>query len=308
MKKLRAWRREKDSREKQTEKTELAEADVAKADMEKIGTVGEWLKWAKTVIPSLDAEVIAVRNFAAGRDRSWLVTHQDKEILSFFAEMAQEMVQKRAEGMPLAYVLGVKEFYGRNFKVTPDVLIPRPETEELIDLVKELDLPAQVRFLDVGTGSGCIAVTLALEFPQADVCACDLSTDALDVAERNDAMHEARIQIRKSDLLRDLMLGEDKQFDVIVANLPYVNPAWDWLDLESLEAEPTTALFALNENGLSIYHRLFDELAEGLASTDYLVLEADPCQHKDLVKLAGSYGWRLEKSRGYGLVFVGAES
>lgn len=258
-------------------------------------------------MPPLDAELIALFNFGGGEDRSWLVAHMDDEISEKSLEKADRMASERMRGMPLAYLIGIKDFYGRSFDVTPDVLIPRVETEELIDLVKELDLPAQARMLDVGTGSGCIAVTLALEFPQADVYACDVSLDALGVAEGNDLKHEARVKLVKSNLLKSLDLGKNKNFDVIVANLPYVNPAWDWLDIGSLEFEPTVALFAMSENGLSVYRRLFEDLESELAKTKYLVLEADPCQHDDLVRLAKSYRWKLYKQSGFGLVFVGAK-
>lgn len=270
-------------------------------------TVAAWLGWARKSMPPLDAELIALFNFGGGEDRSWLVAHMDDEISEKSLEKADRMASERMRGMPLAYLIGIKDFYGRSFDVTPDVLIPRVETEELIDLVKELDLPAQARMLDVGTGSGCIAVTLALEFPQADVYACDVSLDALGVAEGNDLKHEARVKLVKSNLLKSLDLGKNKNFDVIVANLPYVNPAWDWLDIGSLEFEPTVALFAMSENGLSVYRRLFEDLESELAKTKYLVLEADPCQHDDLVRLAKSYRWKLYKQSGFGLVFVGAK-
>lgn len=270
-------------------------------------TVAAWLGWARKSMPPLDAELIALFNFGGGEDRSWLVAHMDDEISEKSLEKADRMASERMRGMPLAYLIGIKDFYGRSFDVTPDVLIPRVETEELIDLVKELDLPAQARMLDVGTGSGCIAVTLALEFPQADVYACDVSLDALGVAEGNDLKHEARVKLVKSNLLKSLDLGKNKNFDVIVANLPYVNPAWDWLDIGSLEFEPTVALFAISENGLSVYRRLFEDLESELAKTKYLVLEADPCQHDDLVRLAKSYRWKLYKQSGFGLVFVGAK-
>lgn len=270
-------------------------------------TVAAWLGWARKSMPPLDAELIALFNFGGGEDRSWLVAHMDDEISEKSLEKADRMASERMRGTPLAYLIGIKDFYGRSFDVTPDVLIPRVETEELIDLVKELDLPAQARMLDVGTGSGCIAVTLALEFPQADVYACDVSLDALGVAEGNDLKHEARVKLVKSNLLKSLDLGKNKNFDVIVANLPYVNPAWDWLDIGSLEFEPTVALFAMSENGLSVYRRLFEDLESELAKTKYLVLEADPCQHDDLVRLAKSYRWKLYKQSGFGLVFVSAK-
>lgn len=276
-------------------------------------TVEDWLSWAKGRIDALDAELIALWAFSDDADdRSWLIAHMDEEEDRYAISTANDLVMKRASGVPLAYLLGEKEFYGRTFVVTPDVLVPRPETEGLIDLIKELDLPKAAQFLDVGTGSGCIAVTLALEYPQSEVLAVDVSSDALDVAEMNDRQHEARLVIRKSDLLlgvSDMEFETNKtlKVDVLVANLPYVNPSWDWLDLKALEHEPIEALFSLRENGLSLYRRLFVELGQKLVIAKYVVLEADPCQQDELVELARKFHWKLHKKRGYGLVFVRAE-
>ncbi len=304
--------------------------------------VEAWLKKAKEQVDNLDAELIAVKAFAPLRtDRSWLVAHGDQKLTKIQLKHAEKFLQKRRQGVPLAYVLGEKEFYGRTFYVTPDVLIPRPETEGLIDLIKELDLPKKPRFLEVGTGSGCIAITLALEYPQSYVLATDVSLRALDVARDNDFIFEGRVEYRQSNMLRDLDFwcedGEDltpdlgadlpelglldellddqldnspgenddsatmRSFDVVVANLPYVNKDWSWVDEQALKYEPKNALYAKANNGLSLYKRLFKELCA--LDARYVVVEADPCQHEDLVKLAQWRGWVHVKTEGYGLVF-----
>ena len=127
------------------------------------------------------------------------------------------------------------------------------------------------------------------------------------IAQRNSNMFEAEARISKSDLMDSLSFDDDAEgkFDVLVANLPYVNPAWEGLDLRALEYEPRQALFALTENGLSIYRRMFKELAERIDEPGfkYIVLEADPCRHDDLAKIAQEYGWKLTKHKDYGLVF-----
>lgn len=269
-------------------------------------TLKDWLKWAKTQIDALDAELIAVSVFGGQhRDRSWLVAHEDLELAAFPKKQGNKLVKRRAQGEPLAYLLHRREFYGRDFVVNSEVLIPRPETETLIDLIKDLDLPKRPRFLEIGTGSGCIAITLALEFPQAEVLATDISADALEVAERNDRIHEGRVEFIKSDLLKDVDFGFDGEFDVVVANLPYVNPNWEWLDQRTLSFEPVTALFALGENGLALYHRLFEELNDRQKESGikYAVIEADPCQQDELIELAQGLGWDLQQKRGFGLVF-----
>lgn len=276
-------------------------------------TVGAWLKWAKTHIDPTDAELIAVYNFAPNpnADRSWLVTHQDYHLPIDFDDPynpANAMVEERASGEPLAYLFGRQDFYGREFHVTPDVLIPRPESEAIIDLAKTLKLPATSHILDIGTGSGCLAITLALEFPQAAVLGVDTSFGALHIAEHNDRLYEGRVVFDHSDLLSDIDPHKHGAFDLVVANLPYVNPDWDWLDRKALAHEPNIALYpeqGSSENGLSAYHRLFDELAEytKAAPIASLILEADPCQHEELINLAKSYHWQHLATNGYALAF-----
>lgn len=271
--------------------------------------VAFWLKQAKQQIDGVDAELIALRFFAPKKaDRSWLAIHDGEEINEFKQANADLMVAKRANGIPLAYLLREKEFYGRKFVAGPGALIPRPETESLIDLIKTLDLPRQSCFLDVGTGSGCIAITLALEYPQSYVVAVDSSLAALRIAEQNNILHEGRVELVQSDLLDDLGVDDVlEHFDVVVANLPYVNIEWDWVKPENLVFEPASALYAKGNNGLSIYQRFLKEIRyhrqKSDLQLDYLVLEADPCQRQDLVEMARKAGFIHLRTEGYGLLF-----
>ena len=268
--------------------------------------VGSWLQDAKRWVDSLDADLIALSNFAPeGSDRSWLVSNNVVKITTSTQRQADEMLKKRASGVPLAYLLRYREFYGRKFQVRPGVLIPRPETETLIELVKELDLPSRARFLEIGTGSGCIGVTLALEFPQSEVLATDISSDALMIAEHNNIIHEGRLSLLKSDLFEAINPRIHGQFDVVVANLPYVDPNWRWVDPDALRHEPLEALYALGENGLAIYRRFFEDLKSRVErlGVRFCVVEADPCQHKSLVKIAEQNGWKLLKEQDFGLCF-----
>lgn len=274
-------------------------------------TIGKWLKTVREKIDALDAELIAVQSFApCGKDRSWLVAHTEDVIKDENKARADRMVQKRQKGMPLAYILGSREFYGRNFRVNRHVLIPRPETETLIDLIKELKLPSRPQFLEIGTGSGCIAITLALEFPQSYVMATDVSVTALDTAYENDVLHEGRVEFMQSNLLRDLEIDPHAaEFDVLVANLPYVDPDWEWLNKTTLDFEPKIALYAKGEGGISMYRRLFREImmkrkVDGILKVKYIVIEADPCQHEALKKCAEEFGLGVVKTRGFGLVLV----
>lgn len=270
--------------------------------------IGTWLKWAKTQIDALDAELIALRVFAPKQsDRSWLVAHSDVIQERPRCLYANNLVRRRMRGVPLAYILEEKEFYGRKFWVRPGVLIPRPETEAIIDTVKSLGLPDQPHFLEIGTGSGCIAVTLALEFPQSYVLATDISIKALETAERNDIRHEGRIDLVQANLLQDLDIEPREHFDVVIANLPYVNKEWNWVDEKNLSYEPANAIYARGSNGLSMYRRFFKELYhqrnEENIWVDYVVVEADPCQQQELVKIAEKAGYFHLQTNGYALLF-----
>ena len=154
--------------------------------------VSSWLR--KTAISRLDAELILANSL--GKDRVFLHAHPEFELSEDAEKRADADCLRRENHEPLAYILGYKNFYGRKFMVTPDVLIPRPETEAIINLAKELK---SQKILDVGTGSGCIAITLKLELPDSDVVALDISPKALKIAEQNAAKLGAKIAFRESD-------------------------------------------------------------------------------------------------------------
>lgn len=247
-------------------------------------TICEWLKQAANKIDRLDSELI-LADFLQAADRSYLVAHSDDELSDTNAVDAR--VARRAEGEPLAYILGYREFYGRRFFVTPDVLIPRPETETIIEIVKELK-PAKI--LDVGTGSGCIAVTCALE-TNAKVSAVDISDDALRIAQKNAAHHNAKVEFHKSNLLENY---QPEPGTLIIANLPYVDAAWDWLDHKTLDHEPSLALYA-EQGGLELIYRLIDQTPAGCP----LILEADPCQHEAIIEYAQKHNFSLVHQDGF---------
>lgn len=198
------------------------------------------------------------------------------------------------------------DFYGREFIITPDVLIPRPETEQMVDTVlnlmgkpylpgvkpREAILPEDLIILDVGTGSGCIAVTLKLELPEAMVVASDISKEALKVANNN----AERLGVEVKFVQADLMDGVDVQPDIVVANLPYVDENWEWLDREKLSKEPRLALYA-EDGGLALICQLIDQVAE--RGIRHLVLEADPCQHERIAQYANKKGLTLRETRGF---------
>ena len=222
--------------------------------------------------------------------REWLLAHDDAEIDTPTWQKLCLALYARCSHTPLAYILGKKEFYGRSFIVTPDVLIPRPESEQIIaslnNLIAKDDHIHTV--LDIGTGSGCLAITIKLEHPELTVSATDISDKALAVARQNARQLNADVGFVKSNLLDKV----DKAYDVIIANLPYVNPDWDFLSPE-LAYEPQRALFA-SDNGLALIKKLLDQASAKLNhSTGYLILEMDNSQIDDIISYAGNLGYRV---------------
>jgi release factor glutamine methyltransferase len=201
------------------------------------------------------------------------------------------LLARRLRGEPVAYLTGEREFWGRSFHVDRRVLVPRPETEHLVEAALAAPLPAAPRILDVGTGSGCLAVTLALELPGARVVACDVSPAALAVAAANVRRHGARVALVAADLWAPLDLAA---FDLVVSNPPYVDPAAAaGLSPEVVDHEPAQALFAA-ESGRRELRRLVSGAAAGLAPGALLLLEVGHDQATIVGEHATASGLHLE--------------
>jgi release factor glutamine methyltransferase len=271
--------------------------------------INTWLQGAVRDLKSvgiesaqLDAEIILAHTIKEGRTH--LHAHGDEPLDERTEEIANARLALRMDHVPIAYIIGHKDFYGRRFKVTTATLIPRPESEVLIDVLKEV-LPRnqllfkdqRIRLVDVGTGSGILGITAKLEDPSIDVTLVDIDLPALKVAESNAALLGADVQTIKSDLLASYPFTPD----VIIANLPYVDRSWE----RSLETdkEPQLALFA-GDGGTSLIKKLIVQASSLLALKGIIILEADPTQHSDIVQFAESNHFKLLKQRGYCLAFV----
>ena len=228
-------------------------------------------------VPSapLAAELLLMH--VLGRDRTFLYAHPEEPIAPAQAETFLSLINKRDAGTPTQYLTGKQEFWGMDFEVTPDVLIPRPETEHLIEValarIGEPRRNNKLRIADVGTGSGCIAVALAQEFPNAQIFASDISANALAVAKRNATRHNFadRITFQECNLLDGI--PQHPSFDIIVSNPPYVaRRDAATLPIDVREHEPEIALFA-GEDGMAIYAPLIAQAATHLAKGGLLVLE-----------------------------------
>jgi release factor glutamine methyltransferase len=212
------------------------------------------LEEAHVSAPRLTAEVLLCH--ALGKERAYLFAHSDEELSELAWIHYGRYLHERTQGKPTQYITKVQEFYGRPFRVSPAVLIPRPETEHLVETVLKLAPQAQT-VLDIGTGSGAIAVTLAIEL-KAQVWATDISFEALQVAARNAASNQVTVHL----LCCDLCAGIGKAcFDVVVSNPPYV-PQGDqsYLQSEVRDHEPAIALYG-GPTGTEIYERLIPAAA-----------------------------------------------
>jgi release factor glutamine methyltransferase len=227
---------------------------------------------------------------ALGLDRALLLAHMDDELPPPTEVELNKKIVQRSSHTPLAYIRGKAAFYGREFVVNPHVLVPRPETESIVSLTKKVQLPSQPKIADVGAGSGCIGITLALEITRAHVTLYDIDSKTLTLAGRNATLHHTTLALQQNDLLANV----DTSFDLVVANLPYI-PSGFPIN-QAATYEPKHALFS-GTDGLDLYRRLWEQLAD-LQPTD-VIIEALPSQHQALTDLAKAAGYQLQHTEGF---------
>jgi release factor glutamine methyltransferase len=271
----------------------------------------ERLEAADVGSPRMNAEVLLM--FVLGADRAYLYAHPEHELTPEEKTRYDETLVQRATGMPSQYITGHQEFWGLDFVVSPAVLIPRPETEHLVEAVLELahSVP-HPKIVDVGTGSGCVALALAHELKDADVYAIDLSTEALEIARVNAArlQIDQRVRFQQSDVLKPV-LNENPaviptedfspsggtcvsafcDFDFVVSNPPYVAfSEADKVQKSVFEFEPRMAVFA-GENGLDMIRPLVEQAHKALKSGGWLAIEIGYSMRDAVIYLLSSTMW-----------------
>lgn len=285
-----------------------------------------WLKQAEAQlneagVGSARLDALILLEDELGKDRSWVLANPDFEISKTALKRLNYKLKKRESHLPLSYVRGFTEFYGRKFMVNRHVLEPRPESEVMITLLKNLlkhqnlvskDYPWKIA--DVGCGSGALGITAKLELPNTEVDLFDIDAGALSVARHNQVLHELHLHTRKADLLRRPL----RPYDVILANLPYVPDQYKINQAAAME--PRIAIFG-GKDGLDVYRRFFAQLQ--YFTTDVLVqyqgseprlerrgwkpkfvlTEALPPQHEKLAEIANQNGFRLYESKEFIQVF-----
>lgn len=246
----------------------------------------------------LDAELLLA--FCLKKPREYSLAHPEMVLTPHIRAQLDGLLERRFNREPIAYITALKEFYGRSFMVTPDVLIPRPESETIIDHIKKLSLAEGNVLVDIGTGSGILAITAKLELPNLSVVAVDNSLPALRVARKNARTLKADIAFQTSNLFEDVMMPE---VTAIVANLPYVDKTWEVSPETGYE--PQQALFASN-HGLSVIEKLFIQIPDYLKKGGFLILEADPRQHEKIIAMTQSCGLAVQEIDGFVMTFHSA--
>lgn len=250
--------------------------------MQKIWRINDLLVWTTRYFldsgikdPRLEAEILLA--YVLKKDRVYLYTNFDEPVNQAERDIYRSYIKRRSGGEPLSYITGQREFMSLSFQVGPDVLIPRPDTEVMVETVLNMAQSEEIkRICDVGTGSGAIAISLAVYLGETEIYAVDISPAALAIARNNARMHNVRVDFREGDLLNP-MQGEE-QMDMIVANLPYITEAQlKQLDKGVKDYEPRLALLASGD-GLDLYRVLLPQAFQLLRPGGYILLEIDPRQ------------------------------
>lgn len=235
--------------------------------------------------------------------RAKLLAEPDMEIKAGQVEHIKKLLNRRANHEPLAYIRGRSEFYGRSFKVGPGVLVPRPESETIIELLLELpevsmtadDSSNRLRafnIADVGAGSGALGITAALELPYCQVELLELDQVSIDIAKTNVAIHTTSVTVTASDLLS----SSNQKNDILLCNLPYVPD--DYPINKAASHEPSIALFG-GQDGLDLYRRLFDQISQLTDRPLYILTESLPASHSDLSSIAANCNYKLIKAKDF---------
>lgn len=256
-------------------------------------TIKELIAWTTRyfedrgiIAARLEAEILLA--YALQTDRVFLYTYFDKPVNQQERARFRSLIQRRAKQEPIAYITGEKEFMSLSFEVSPEVLIPRPETELLVEKALGLCSTKELRICDIGTGSGAIAVSLAYYSAGAKVTAVDISGPAIEIARRNAERHGVHIEFYQSDLFAGV--DPNKQFDLITANLPYITAdEFKTLDEGVRKYEPHQALLA-GGDGLDLYRRLLPQAATRLVPGGHLLFEIGAKQGPAALALAELFG------------------
>lgn len=269
-------------------------------------SLSEWLSSTEKLLHERSIETARLDSLVLlsdelGHDKAWVLAHSEYCIQGSVLKKLNTKIAQRSNHIPLAYIRGKNEFYGREFMVNKHVLVPRPESESMIDLLKRIVGPdSRTTIIDVGTGSGCLAITAKLELPNSTVVALDSSYECLRVAKQNATKLVADITFLESDLLDSMQDSSFKiQDSILLANLPYVPN--DYPVNNAAAHEPPLALFGGND-GLKFYRKLFSQAKE--LRVTCIITESLTEQHTGLIKIARENAFRHASTDGLAQLFL----
>ncbi len=272
-------------------------------------TIEKWIKNATLQLSSLPhssarLDAILLLEYIIKHDQSWILAHFADVVPVDSLSKLNQLLEQRKSGQPIAYILGHKEFYGYDFEVNPDVLIPRPETEAMIEILTEerkaLGLKSDPVILDIGTGSGCLAIMAKILLPKSTVYATDISQPALTIAGNNAQKHGVDITLLLGDLLDPILTNKQTipgldDTIIVLANLPYVPNDLD-LDEITLQ-EPSLALFG-GQDGLDYYRLLLDQASKLPSTRQLIITESLITQHQTMLEIFDARDFTLVKTSG----------
>lgn len=269
-------------------------------------SLSEWLSSTEKLLHERSIETARLDSLVLlsdelGHDKAWVLAHPEYGIQGSLLKRLNTKIAQRSKHVPLAYIRGKSEFYGREFIVNEHVLVPRPESESMIDLLKRVVGPdSRTTIIDVGTGSGCLAITAKLELPNSTVVALDSSYECLRVAKQNATKLVADITFLESDLLDSMQDSSFKiQDSILLANLPYVPN--DYPVNNAAAHEPPLALFG-GSDGLKLYRKLFSQAKE--LRVTCIITESLTEQHAGLIKTARENAFRHASTDGLAQLFL----
>lgn len=265
-------------------------------------TIETWLKRAQADLETagigtarLDALVLLEDEL--NKSRTHLLAHPEINLTPEKVHVLNNLIARRAQNEPLAYLRGKSEFYGREFVVSPAVLEPRPESETMIELLLKLPKPAHPSLADVGTGSGALGITAKLELPAARVDLLEIDDEAMIIAKRNVIKFATSINVIQSDLLA----ASANDYDILLCNLPYVPD--EFHINEAAQHEPRIAIFG-GKDGLDLYRELFLQLRNRKNKPLLILCESLPLQHEPLAATAKAAGFALQETNDFVQVFA----
>ncbi len=267
--------------------------------------LNKWLVWAGQKLKNADIDSAQLDALLLLEDelrlnRAYLLAHPEIEISPPQLKNLNAKLRRRLQYEPISYIRGFSEFYGRQFKVNKYVLEPRPESETMIELLLQQKLSPKTVIVDVGTGSGALAVTAKLELPKTEVIATEVDQNALEVAKLNAKKLGADIKFYQGDLLNPALSTIYRLPTIVLANLPYVPSGWQIN--QAAATEPKIAIFG-GKDGLDLYRRLFSQIEELAGRPQLVFTESLPPQHRKLRKIGEQAGYSLVSSQDFIQVF-----